>query len=237
MNIALVEDNLVQQDLLKIYIEDCGHQCIGSFNNAEEADAFLINANADLVLIDINLDGKMNGIELANNLRSKWNANIIFITSQTEVDIISKAIKNEPLDVLIKPVQFEQFQASLMLAELKSKTAKTNESSKFVIKEGFLVFKNGHLFERVILEDLIYAESMGNYFNLTFTNDKATLKGTLAEIERALPGDQFVRINRSVIVALKKIKSFNAKRVFLNNGEEFPISKNISDELMLKLIG
>lgn len=238
MKIILVEDNIVQQDLMEIFIEDCGHEVVAKFTSAEKAETEISSNIPDLVLMDINLDGLKNGIELARELKLKWKIPVIFTTSQTDINIISKAVDNEPLDILIKPIQFEQLQASLLLATSKISSAKSGESSsKFTINDEYFIYKNGHLFERALLSDLIYIEGMGNYFNLYFKDFKVTLKGTLTEIEEALQSSKFKRINRSVIVSEKQIKSFNAKRIVLNNGIEFPLAKKISDELMTRLLG
>ena len=138
---------------------------------------------------------------------------------------------------MIKPIQFEQLQASLLLADSKISKPESSEPSKFTINGDYFIYKNGHLFERTLIEELEYIEGMGNYFNLYFINDKVTIKGTLSEIEEALPKDEFVRINRSVIASSKHIKSFNAKRVNLTNGKEFTLSKKVSDDLMARLLG
>lgn len=237
MDIIVVEDNIVQQDLMKLYIEDCGHELKGVFSSAEDAEIALLKHLPDLIFMDINLDGLQSGIDLAKAIKQKWQTPVIFTTSQTDTAILSQAVKNEPVDVLIKPIQFEQLKASLLLAEAKLETTNSQQSTKFTIKGDYLIYKNGHLFERSLLSELQYIEGMGNYFNLNFKNNKVTLKGTLSEIQETLSKNDFVRINRSVIVSVKDIKSFNNKRVFLNTGQEFPLSKKISDELMTRLMG
>jgi len=238
MKIILVEDNLVQQDLIDMYVQDCGHEIIATYASAEEAEIGISEKKPNLILIDINLEGQKSGIDLANKIKSQWTIPIIFITSQTEFEILNKAVKHNPIDILIKPIQFEQLKASLMLADSKmSGGKKPGEIAKFSIKDDILIFKNGHLYERALISDLLFVESMGNYFSLCFKSGKVALKGTLTNIESALPESKFARINRSVIVSLSRIKSFNQKRIFMDNGKEFVLSKKMSDELMNKLMG
>ncbi len=238
MKIILVEDNLVQQDLIDMYVQDCGHEIVATYASAEEAKEGIVNNKPNLVLMDINLVGNKTGIDLANEIKAQLNIPVIFITSQTEFSVLGNAVKNKPLDILIKPIQFEQFQASLMLAESKiGITQKPSEIAKFSIKDNYLIYKTGHLFERTLLNDLLFVEGMGNYFSLYFKSGKAMLKGTLTDIEAALPQHQFVRVNRSIIVSISQIKSFNQKRVFMENGKEFPLSKKVSESLLKRLMG
>jgi len=238
MKIILVEDNLVQQDLIEMYVQDCGHEIIATYASAEEAKKGISEYKPQLILMDINLEGQKSGVDLAIEIKAQWTIPIIFITSQTELSVLEKVVKNSPIDILIKPIKLEQLKASLMLAEAKlNPNLKSTESPKFIIKDNHLIYKNGHLFERTLLADLLFIEGMGNYFSLCYKNEKVTLKGTLTEIEAALPQDQFARVNRSVIVSLSRIKSFNQKRIFMENGKEFPLSKKVSESLLNRLMG
>ena len=238
MRIVLVEDNLVQQDLIEMYVQDCGHEIIATYTSAEEAKKGVAQIKPNLILMDINLEGHKNGIELANEIKVQWAIPIIFLTSQTNIETLEKAAANTPIDLLIKPIQFEQLQASLILAEIKiGSPSKTSETAKFFIKDDYLIYKNGHLFDRIKLDELISVEGMGNYFTICFTDRKVTLKGTLSDIEKALPNTKFYRINRSVIVSLSRIKSFNQKRIFMDNEKEFLLSKKISESFLKLLMG
>jgi len=80
MDIIVVEDNIVQQDLMKLYIEDCGHELKGVFSSAEAAEIALLKHLPDLIFMDINLDGLQSGIDLAKAIKQKWQTPVIFTT-------------------------------------------------------------------------------------------------------------------------------------------------------------
>jgi len=237
MRILIVEDNFIQKELLELYVDKIGHEVVGTFETGEKA---LINMNSlkvDLVLMDINLKGLKNGVETAQEIQEKWGIKVIFTTAQTDFDVLDRAADTQPLDILIKPFSIEQLKASLLLARYKPQKEAKTTTARYIVKDGYLVYKDGHMFERLPLSELIYAEGAGNYFDLHFINKKTTLKGTLGELEKELPQKAFCRINRSIIVAISAISSFNNRRVVLKSKEEFKLSQLHSEKVLEKLMG
>jgi DNA-binding LytR/AlgR family response regulator len=236
MDVAIVEDNPIQRELLELYAKKIGLNVVGSFDTGENILDQFSSLNADLVFMDINLKGLKNGVDTAKELTEKHGSQIIFTTAQTDKDVLGKAATTEPLDILIKPFSLEQLQASVILAKHRP-GKEQKEKGRYVVKDGFLIYKDGHMFERLPLSDLVYAEGGGNYFTLHFKNKKATLKGTLGVLEKELPEENFVRVNRSFIIALNAISSFNNRRVVIHTKEEFTLSKSHAESVMNKLMG
>lgn len=237
MNIIIVEDNLIQRELLELYILKLGYQVIGTFDAGETLIENIENLKADVILMDINLSGFKTGIETSVAALRMGNPKIIYTTAQTQSSILEKAADTSPLDILIKPFRIEQLQASLLLAKNKTNAKDIKETSKYLIKNGFLVFKDGHMFERMHLNELLYIEGDGNYFHLNFKRKKSTLKGSLSNIEASLPNSDFIRVNRSYIISVKEVTSFNNRRIVISTGEEFTLSRAHAENAMHKLIG
>lgn len=237
MKIVIVEDNLIQRELLELYIQKLEHQVIGTFDNGEDFLENIQNLKADVILMDINLSGFKNGIETSRMAMQVGNPKIIYTTAQTKSSILEKAADTSPLDILIKPFSIEQLQASLLLSKYKSNSKDIKETSKYLIKNGYLIFKDGHMFERMPLDELLFIEGDGNYFHLNFKTKKSTLKGALSNIEASLPNSDFIRVNRSYIVSIKDVTSFNNRRIVITTGEEFTLSRAHAENVMNKLIG
>ena len=237
MNIAIVEDNFIQRELLEMYVLKLGMNVVGLYDSGEGLLKEVSEVNPDIVLMDINLKGLKNGIDTTKEIVKSHALKVIYTTAQTEHSVLDKAADSEPMDILIKPFSIEQLHASLLLARHKSTKSGGEGSSKYIVKNDFLVYKDGHMYERLPITDLIYAEGDGNYFNLHFKNKKATLKGTLSEFELNLPTAQFCRVNRSIILAISSVTSFNNRRVIIASGEEFTLSKSHAEEVMAKLMG
>ena len=103
--ILIVEDEVMLSAWLKMQLEDEGFFVCGSFTTGEEAVEFVQNTTPDLILMDINLVGEIDGIEAAEKIKEKSKIPIIFMTGYGEPDIYERAQKTKPVAYLIKPVE------------------------------------------------------------------------------------------------------------------------------------
>jgi len=104
-SILIVEDEVMLSAWLKIQLEDEGYEVCGSFTTGEEAVEFVKETKPDVILMDINLVGKIDGIEAAEIITEKSNIPIIFMTGYEEPDIYERAQKTKPVAYLTKPVE------------------------------------------------------------------------------------------------------------------------------------
>jgi CheY-like chemotaxis protein len=103
INILIVEDELIQAYALKRMIENLGHCVIGIASSKEEA---LKKAEAicpDLVIMDIALQGRTDGIDAAKEISARCHTPIIYSTAYSEEEIIKKAKETNPVGFLTKP--------------------------------------------------------------------------------------------------------------------------------------
>ena len=82
-----------------------GFLVCGNFTTGEEAIEFVQNAKPDVILMDINLVGEIDGIEAAEKITEKLNIPIIFMTGYVESEIYKRAQKTKPVAYLTKPVE------------------------------------------------------------------------------------------------------------------------------------
>ena len=119
MNIAIVEDEGITALFLKESIEEFGHCAVGMYDNSTPFLEFLQqNSEIDLDFMDIQINGKLDGIQLAYEISLKYpNISIVFITSFKDSDTIKSAKIVSPLGYLIKPVVESDLEAILMVVE------------------------------------------------------------------------------------------------------------------------
>lgn len=104
-NILIVEDEVVISSYLKMLLEDEGYEVCGSFTTGEEAVEFVHKTKPDLILMDINLVGKMDGIEAAAIIKETSEIPIVYMTGFDRSDFEERANKTEPIAFLSKPVE------------------------------------------------------------------------------------------------------------------------------------
>jgi PAS domain S-box-containing protein len=118
-NILIVEDELISSKLLQNYLIEMGHRVIGIVPSGEEAIAFAIENELDLILMDIELAGKLDGIETIDIIRQTKEIPTLFLTGQTDKAILEKAKAVEPIGYLLKPVQPIQLEIIIEMTRKK----------------------------------------------------------------------------------------------------------------------
>lgn len=126
MNIIVVEDDSLTALFIKESIEDVGHTVVGTFDNAQTLFETINNLDVDLAFMDIEIAGKMDGIESATILQDKYSIPCFFITSYQDSDTIHNAMGASPLGYLIKPVSETEIEANLAIASKSLKNISSN---------------------------------------------------------------------------------------------------------------
>lgn len=114
--ILIVEDDPVISQLIGWRLEKMGFFVSGKTPTGEEALDKIKDGRPDLILIDINLPGTMDGTELARTIKEKFQIPFIFLTAYTDSETISRAIDTEPAGYLIKPFKDEELKVMIELA-------------------------------------------------------------------------------------------------------------------------
>ncbi len=105
LNVFIVEDDTITQMYLEHMLELDGHEVVGVASSGEQALIDLEQSNPDLILLDIELEGQLNGIDVATQLKDSSQVPIVFITGNSDRIRMDKRMKViDPAAVLIKPV-------------------------------------------------------------------------------------------------------------------------------------
>lgn len=189
---------------------------VGECTSAMDAYNELQELPVDLVLLDIEMPG-MSGLELTRNLGNKKPV-IIFTTSKKEY--AAEAFELNVADYIVKPVTPARFIQAIVKAreilESNSEEVKINE-------EEFIFIRDSNVVKRLKLDDILYAESMGDYVKLHTVQKFFAIHTTLKAVEERLPVSKFLRIHRSYIVAINKIDTIQDGALIINN-KPLPVS-------------
>lgn len=111
--IFVVEDDALIAALLKLYIEEMGYQFSGKADNAEAALEQIRQSQPDLVLMDIHLNGAMDGVEAAAQLYADGMAAVVYLTAYADAKILARAKLTGPYGYLVKPFNKQSLRASI----------------------------------------------------------------------------------------------------------------------------
>ncbi|MDY7030321.1 MAG: diguanylate cyclase [Thermodesulfobacteriota bacterium] len=117
--ILIVEDEWIIANDMKKTVEDMGYSVISVVMTGEEAIEKAEDEKPDLVLMDIVLKGKIDGIEAANEIHSRLNIPVLYLTAYTDEKILSRAKITEPYGYIVKPFQPRELYSNIHMALYK----------------------------------------------------------------------------------------------------------------------
>ena len=217
MNCLIVDDNKIARTTMKQLASQVKDITLaGECASAMEAYNLLQQHSVDLILLDIEMPG-MTGLELTKNLGNKKPV-IIFTTSKKEY--AAEAFELNVADYIVKPVTPARFIQAIDKAReiLQSKT----EDFKLNHEE-FVFIRDSNIVRRLKLDDILFAEAMGDYVKLYTPQKFFAIHTTLKGVEEKLPGSKFIRVHRSYIVALTKIDTIQDGALVIN-GKAVPVA-------------
>ena len=131
--ILIVEDEIITAKDIKESLQDMGYTVIAVVSSGEEAIKKINEDNPDLVLMDIMLQGEMDGIETAKQIRSHFNIPVVYLTAYSDKEILERAKITEPFGYIIKPFNERELNTNIEIAIYKhDMERKLKESEKWL---------------------------------------------------------------------------------------------------------
>ncbi|MEP6676202.1 MAG: LytTR family DNA-binding domain-containing protein [Ferruginibacter sp.] len=232
LNCIIVDDEPMARKVLEEYIEDIAFlQLVGKAENPAKATVLLNSQKVDLMFLDINMP-RMSGIDF---LRSSTELPMtIMTTAYTEYAI--EGFELDVLDYLVKPFSIDRFLKACTKAKeyhaLKSKLTENIHINS--IYDYFFVKCDGRI-EKIFYNELLYVEAMLNYLLLHTEEKKMIVYLTIKGIESQLPGNIFLKIHKSTIVNITKIKTIEGNEINIGKAKVI-ISQNLRDKVMSEIL-
>lgn len=239
VRILIIEDELIIAEDMSNMLMKMGYEVIGNAMDYEEAIAILNDEKPDLILLDVNLNGKRDGIDLAEEINKTFKIPFIFTTSYSDSETLERAKKTNPINYLVKPFKQEQLFTAIEIALHKmaqeSKVALPEEKNdEALIIKGALFIKDKFKYTKLIIADILWIKSDGNYLEIHTTNKDEIIRATLSNFIERLNNHNFFRTHKSYIVNLDYLQKFENSTVTIGEAK-IPISKNYMDELIKRL--
>ncbi|MFT5822605.1 MAG: DNA-binding LytR/AlgR family response regulator [Crocinitomix sp.] len=220
--ILIVEDEPIIADELEALLTELGYDILGIALDAEEAIEIIESKLPELVLLDISLDGDVDGVMLAEIINEKYKIPFVFLTSHTDKLTVNRVKRTNPSGFLVKPYNERELVTNVEIALYQSTPIKSTSEDFFI--------KDGNSLVKVNPEEILFAQADDNYTIIFTTGKKYTLSSTLKKIESKLPSDKFIRVHRSYIINLNKIDKITDGYVIIK-GEKVPIGRNYQADL------
>lgn len=217
MKALIVDDNDIARTTLSHLAKKIPNLSIlTEYANAIDAYNHLLINPVDLIFLDIEMP-EMTGIELTRNLAGK---DLIIIFTSSKKEYALEAFDLNIADYLLKPFTPARFLQAV------SKAQAIFDSKKEVVqydKDEFLFVRDANITRRLKLDDIFYAEAMGDYVKFYTKEKMFAIHGTMKAAEERLLRDNFIRVHRSYIVSVGKIDTLQDGGIIIN-GQFIPVA-------------
>ncbi|WP_231635073.1 LytR/AlgR family response regulator transcription factor [Pedobacter sp. PACM 27299] len=209
--IAIDDEPIALEVIKNLSSEVACIQLVACFTRTKDALAYLQQEGADLIFLDIKMPG-LSGIDFLKSLSKP--PMVIFTTAYSEHAV--QSFELDAIDYLLKPFSFPRFLKACNKAfehdQLRQQQQAVPQHPSAVI-----FIKSGYELIKVVLEDLLYAESVGNYVQFVSTAGMVRSRLTMVEAEALLSAPAFVRAHRSFLVSSARISKLDKRNVWLGD--------------------
>lgn len=235
--VLMVEDDMIIAADVSMQLTKLGYEIIGMNTSGEDALKIIEHNRPDIIIMDIILTGKMNGIETSQKILDNYQIPVIFLTSNSDDATFEQAIKTKPYAFISKPFQKSDLERTLSLTMQRVEVEK--EAQPFIKPTDHVSAMMDRLFIRhkgqmvkVLLNEILYAEADRNYCKIYTEKQNYLLSVPLRNIESQLPDSNFFRVHRSFVVNLCKVDAISEYCEYLTiQSYKVPISRRLKEDV------
>jgi two-component system, response regulator PdtaR len=251
IKILIVEDQqLIARDI-EALLTDWGYTVVGIAASNEEALSLFRQHQPDLALIDVNIEGPIDGIETATQFNAIRPIPFVYLTAQADVQTVSRAKESKPSAYLLKPFDERGLQISLDMAfnsfskaqvppQYKSQNEPENAKNLSVneIKlgadvilqiEDALFIKQNYRFVKLNKGEILYLEADKNHTYIQTKQHRHVVRINLTTVIERLQHEKLVRIHRSFAINMQHVEEFSESEIIVN-GKALPFSSGYRDD-------
>ncbi|MCX2720285.1 LytR/AlgR family response regulator transcription factor [Lentiprolixibacter aurantiacus] len=235
--ILIVEDDMIIAANLSLQLSQLNYEITGIESRGEEAVLHAQLNPPDMVLMDINLRGALDGVETARRIHEHQDIPVIYLTANNDEATFNRAKETRPRAFISKPFNKLDLQRTVALVaeEIRTETdgPKPQSGEVAVMNDRVFIRHNGKMI-KLLLDQILYIEADRNYCKLATNSGEYLVVCTLKTIEGELDTSKFVRVHRSFMVNLAKLDVVAEGHLEIAR-KTIPISKSYKEQLMARL--
>ena len=200
LQILILEDSIDDaQNIINILFKD---HSVTLVNTLQKAKDILISSQFDLAIIDISIDGKLDGIEFAKHIQNTSTPILfLFLISTQNKPVFDKAKLTLPFTYILKPFNVLELQYSIELAiEKRLQQKNTLRVNKALVSDNYLLVKQQQAICKVDFNKIEYVEVEENYSTLYTLTQKYVVRKSLSKIKKILTDKNFKQIHRKFLI-------------------------------------
>lgn len=261
INILIVEDEQLIALELAAGLERDGYRVAGIADTFEEARAIFSREVVDIVLMDIHIRGRLDGVDTAAELMRLRAVPIVYLSALTDAKTVERVKGTHPAAFLSKPYSMPNVRIAIELAlanfavargavlggaaasaetggaaviPFESRGSATAADKEMILQlEDSIFVKNNVQFVKIALQDILYLEADNNYVQLYTPERKFALRVSLAQLLEKIQFKKLVRIHRSYAVNIDRMSSFSDGEIWIGK-LSLPLGRNYREDFLNK---
>lgn len=232
--ILIVEDDMIIAANISLQLSKLGYEVTGIESRGEDAVNHAIENHPDIILMDIQLKGGMNGIDAAKKIQEKTAIPLIYLTANSDEASFQKAKETKPYAFISKPFNKLNLERTIELVaeKIKEEKIETEDSDSLIesLDDRIFIRNNGKLI-KLMLDEILYIEADRNYCNIFTNSQNYLIVSPLNAFCQKIESRDFLRVHRSYVVNLKKLDAVADSHLEIMR-KIIPISKMYKEDLM-----
>ncbi|WP_194775256.1 response regulator [Pararhodonellum marinum] len=237
ISILIVEDDMIIAANISLQLSNLGYDVTGIESRGEDAINHAKENHPDIILMDINLKGKIDGIETAKSIQKFFDIPLIYLTANTDEASFQKAKETHPYAFISKPFNKLNLERTIALVVDKIKEENKNPKNSISVVETLedrIFIRNQNKLIKVMLDEILYIEAERNYCNIITTNQNFMIVSPLTSFCEKMVSKDFLRVHRSFVVNIKKLDAVGDAHLEIKR-KVIPVSKLYRENLMMAL--
>lgn len=236
LNLLIVEDSVSYALELEQLATKIGYNVIGIADNSADALDIIFSQQPDIILMDINIKGRLSGIDIAKRIQH-LDIPALYITSFEDKKTYEEAQTSNLVGYIVKPVDNKTLTTSLRLLLNGNFKTQGIEGQAYIRQkqdDNFIFFMKNNVYQKVSIDKIVIIKSEGNYCNFTLEDGtNYLLRIKLNDVEDLLKTHHFIRCHRQYIVNKKKIRKVDIQSNTAEIGDHnIPFSRSKKEEIM-----
>ncbi|WP_291785672.1 response regulator [Cecembia sp.] len=235
--ILIVEDDMIIAANISLQLSKLGYEVTGIESRGEDAINHAKENQPDIILMDINLKGKLDGTETAKSIQEYFDIPLIYLTANADEATFQKAKETHPYAFISKPFNKLNLERTIALVVEKvteKKYNSANDNSLIETLEDRIFIRSQNKLIKVMLDEILYIEAERNYCNIITTDQNYLIVSPMNTFCQKLSSNYFLRVHRSYVVNVKKLDAVTESHLEIQK-KVIPIGKIYKEDL-LKII-
>lgn len=235
MLIGIVEDELIIAEGISRMLETAGYKVLEPVSTYKEAIRMIEDLKPDMIIVDINIPGDKNGIDIGQKIFNIYKIPYIFLTAYSDSITLERAKEAHPNAYLVKPIKKEDLISTIEIAaaNFSHQKKEISEYTSYTIKDALFI-KNKKTFQKVLLKNILFLKSDNVYVIVHTIDQEYIVRSGLQQLLDEINSSQMIRVSRSYVVNIDYVETIKDNIIKLKN-EVIPIHSAYNDEFFKRL--